>query len=92
MLFGTMVLQGIHLSPILCAPVQLKFLAAFSASALVLKRAGVPLFGDSVAQPTNALEIVATNIKEENLNPFKSFLFDSISSYCKNTTNYKLRL
>ncbi|ABX08302.1 Hypothetical protein P9211_03711 [Prochlorococcus marinus str. MIT 9211] len=49
-------MQGIHFSPILWAPLQLKALAAFSASALVLKRAGVAPLCGSLAQLNNTDE------------------------------------
>ncbi len=62
---------------------HLKFLAAFSASTLVLKRAGVPLFVDSDEQLINESEAVTANIENENLKPFKVFMIGSIYKLIK---------
>ncbi len=58
---------------------QLKLLAAFSASALVLKRAGLPLFLDSEEQPINANEAVAASIENKKVFLTKIHKFEIIN-------------
>ena len=53
---------------------QLKFRAASSASALVLKRAGVPLFSDSVEQPISENDSPTTKAERMGLKLFKILL------------------
>jgi len=55
------------LSPILWAPLQLNFLAAFSASALVSKRAGVASWLELVEHPINNTEKVIKKDEANNL-------------------------